>query len=234
MTCVILQPSYIPWRGYFDQIRRADTFVFLDDVQYDKQGWRNRNRIKTPNGSQWLTIPVLTKGSLAAGLPINEAKIDWRRNWIRKHVAAFRMNYARSPFFKKYMPVVEALYAGHPDLLADFTIDLSIALAGELGITETRFVRSSALSVTGEKTDRLVGILRAVGADHYVSGPSARAYLEEGKLSAHGISFEYMTYDYPEYEQLYAPFDPYVSVLDLLFMAGPDAGRYIWGEDPEL
>lgn len=230
MKCVILQPSYIPWRGYFHQIKKADFFVFYDDVQYDRGGWRNRNRIKTSSGSAWLTIPVLDKGARSEGIPINEIRVNWDRQWNRQHWETLRHAYGKAPFFGRYAPLLEEFYARRPELLADFTIDLTMALAGELGITGTRFLRSSALGMGGSRTDRLVAIVGKVGADHYISGPSARDYLEEGKLAAAGITIEYMTYDYPAYEQLYPPYDPRVSVLDLLFMKGPEAGSLIWGE----
>ena len=226
---VILQPSYVPWRGYFDLVHRADVFVFYDDVQYDKHGWRNRNRIKTPAGTQWLTIPVSSKGNVTEGLKISDARITWTQDWAKKHAATLRQSYARAPFFAHHAPMVEAFYAGRPELLADFTIETTRALAGALGISRTRFVRSSELGVSGDRTERLVRILEAVSATHYISGPSAKAYLEEAVFAEAKIGLEYMVYDYPEYEQLHPPYDPGVSVLDLLFMKGPEAPEYIWG-----
>jgi len=228
MNCVILQPSYIPWRGYFDQIRRADVFVFYDDVQYDKHGWRNRNRVKTANGPQWLTIPVAKKGNVAEHLLIKDIPICWDTPWNAKHWATISQTYRKAPYFKGYAPALEQFYGMRPEFLADFTIEFTIALARELGIINTCFRRSSELDVPGSKTDRLVGILQKLRADHYISGPSARDYLEEEKLTSAGITLEYMAYDYPEYPQLYPPYDPQVSVLDLLFMAGPEAHKYIW------
>lgn len=227
MKCVILQPSYIPWRGYFHQVQRADLFVFYDDVQYDRRGWRNRNRIKGPQGSQWLTIPVLNKHARQDETPINEVRINWDRPWNRTHLATLRHSYARSPYFERYLPLLEKFYSRRPELLADFVIDLTTALAVEMGITHTRFLRSSQLPAEGEKTDRLLSILKHVGAAHYLTGPSARDYLEEDKFRQANITLEYMGYDYPEYPQLYPPFDPHVSVLDLLFMTGLDAPRYL-------
>jgi hypothetical protein len=228
MKCVILQPSYIAWRGYFHQIQKADLFVFYDDVEFDARGWRNRNRIKGPHGSHWLTIPVLKKGCRTNHTPINEVRINWDRPWNRKHWAALQHSYGRAPFYDRYRPLCEEFYGRRPTLLADFTIELTVALARELGIRGTQFVRSSTLPAQGHKTDRLLSILRHLGASHYISGPSARDYLEEDKLRAAGIGLEYMTYDYPDYPQLYPPFDPHVSVLDLLFMTGPRAPEYIW------
>lgn len=225
---MIVQPSYIPWRGYFDLIRRADVFVFYDDVQYDKRGWRNRNRIKTAHGTQWLTIPVNSRGAQIEHTPINKILTADGR-WPKTHLATLRHAYAGAPFFKRYEDWLTAAYAAPPPLLADFTIATTIDLARELGITQTRFVRSSSLGVEGRKTDRLIAVLRAVGATSYLSGPSARAYMEDEKLAEASIALEYIDYRYPEYPQLHPPYDPAVSILDLLFMTGPDAPRYIWG-----
>lgn len=227
MNAVILQPSYIPWRGYFDQIYKADLFIFYDDVQYDKHGWRNRNQIKTAQGKQWLTIPVHSAG-VTQGRPIREIEIDWARPWAKNHWKALTFAYAKAPHFRRCAEFLEPFYQRQDRLLADFTIDLTVALARLLGIHHTRFMRSSEIEgVTGEKTARLIQILTRVGATHYISGPSARDYIEQPQFDAAGISLEYMTYDYPEYPQFYPPFDPFVSVLDLLFMTGEQALDYI-------
>lgn len=231
MKCVILQPSYIPWRGYFHQIAAADLFVFYDDVQYDKRGWRNRNRIKTPHGVRWLTIPVHSKGAQTLGTPINQIPIAWDSDWNQDHLRTLQSCYAKAPFFHKYEPLLVDFYSRRPELLADFTIGLTIALAHELGIRDTRFLRSSQLEASGAKTDRLIRILEQVGATHYISGPSAREYLQEEQFHRAGIELSFMAYDYPEYPQLYPPYDPQVSVLDLLFMTGPEAMRYILKAD---
>jgi hypothetical protein len=229
MKCVILQPSYIPWRGYFHQIDQADVFVFYDDVQYDKHGWRNRNRIKTHQGTQWLTIPVLAGDAPIQHTPINQVQFDRRQPWSRKHWLTITQSYGRAPYFAQYAPLLEPLYRDPPILLADFTIELTILLSRQLGIQHTRFVRSSSLEVSGSKTERLIQILTCLGAQHYISGPSARDYLDEALFESAGITLEYMKYNYPEYEQLYPPFDPQVSILDLLFMTGPTALSHIRG-----
>lgn len=229
MNVVILQPSYIPWRGYFDQICRADLFVFYDDVQYDKRGWRNRNQIKTSHGKQWLTIPVYSRGAQTQNIPINQIRIVWDDAWNEAHLKAITHSYSKAPYFSRYLPLVETFYQRRDEFLADFTVDFSIALARELGNTHTRFLRSSELAgIDGQKTDRLIQILQAVGATHYMSGPSASDYIENEKFEAAGISLEYMEYNYPDYPQLYPPFDTYVSILDLLFMTGPEAPNYIF------
>jgi hypothetical protein len=229
MNCVILQPSYIPWRGYFHLIQKADVFVFYDTPQYDKRGWRNRNRIKTPAGTQWLTIPVLAKGTRTQHLPIKDVLCDPTQDWRRKHWATLKHVYSKAPYFPDYAPLLEWFYAGQPRLLADFTIETTIALARELGLDKTRFVRSSQLKVSkATRTDALLMILQEVGATHYISGPSAKDYIEVDKFRAAGVGLEYIVYQYPEYKQLYPPFDPYVSILDLLFMVGLDAPKCIW------
>lgn len=227
MKCVILQPSYVPWRGVFDQIRQADLFVFYDDVQYDKHGWRNRNQIKTPTGKQWLTIPVSTKGVVTEHVAINQVPITWNKAWNKEHFKTLRQHYSKAPHYKQFEPLLEEFYARQDTLLADFTIDFSIALARALHIEHTEFMRSSTLGVPGSKSDRLIAILQRVGADHYLSGPSAQAYIEMEKFTAAGIRVEYVEYDYPEYPQLFPPYDPAVSVLDLLFMTGDRALEYI-------
>ena len=219
----------MPWRGYFHQIQRADVFVFYDDVQYDRLGWRNRNRIKTPQGPAWLSIPVHRRGALEHGTPIHEVSICQDQPWARKHLRSLEAAYAAAPFFARYRDLLDEFYVRRrPALLADFTIDLTLALARELGIGDRTFLRSSTLGIGGRKTERLLAILQALGASDYLSGPSARSYLDEELLQAAGISVEYMRYDYPEYPQLHPPFLGEVSVLDLLFMTGPQAPNFIW------
>jgi len=228
MKGVILQPSYIPWRGHFDQINKADLFIFYDDVQYDKHGWRNRNRIKTRQGGLWLTIPVHSKGVVVEDIPINQIEIAWEQPWSDRHWRAIQQNYSKAPYFKMYAPWLEEVFQRRPARLADFTIPLMIEIAQKLGICQTRFLRSSELQSSGSKTDRLISILTQVGVDHYISGPSASNYIENEKFQAAGIRLEYMEYHYPEYSQLYPPYDPFVTTLDLMFMTGPEAHRYIF------
>jgi len=227
MRCVILQPSYIPWRGFFEQVLKADVFVFLDDVPFDRRGWRNRNRIKHPGGSLWLSIPVLNKGTRADRTPLHAIEIDWSQSWTHKHRETLRHAYRKAPHYDAYAARLDEFYARRPRFLADLTIGLTVDLAADLGITGTRFLRSSELTTAGEKTDRLLSILRPLGATHYLTGPSASSYLEEPKLAAAGISLEYMNYDYREYPQLHGAFDPQVSILDLIVMTGAAALSYI-------
>jgi len=228
LNCVILQPNYIPWRGYFHQILLADVFVFYDDVQYDKNGWRNRNRVKTPNGSQWLTIPVISTGVVKNKTAIKDIKIDWTKDWSRKHWTTITQAYSKAPYFNQYADELVNYYQKRYDLLADLTIDMTIQLSKLLGNQKTRFIRSSSLEgIHGTKTERLVQILKRVGADQYISGPSAMDYLDEPLLKENGISLEFMKYEYRDYPQLYPPFDGQVSIIDLLFMTGNGAIDHI-------
>jgi hypothetical protein len=227
MKCVILQPSYLPWRGYFHQILKADCFIFYDDVQYDDRGWRNRNRVKTPHGPRWLTVPVLHKGCQERQTRLDEIRICADTPWQVKHWGTLQHGYSRAPYFKRYAPLVREFYSARWEYLCDLNIATTVALAGELGIHHTRFLRASALPGRGAKTDRLLSLLRAVGASHYITGPSARDYLEEDKFNDMGIALEYMQYAYAEYPQLHPPYDGQVSVLDLLFMRGPAAMQHI-------
>src|SRR5215831_13037310 len=152
MNCVVLQPSYVPWRGYFHQMWKADCFIFYDDVQYDTRGWRNRNRIKTPQGVKWLTIPVYHKGAQVEGTLIKDVRICPDTRWQDKHRRALEHSYSKAPFFGAYMPLLENFYQAHWEFLADMTIEMSKALASELGVRRTQFLRSSALQVGGAKT----------------------------------------------------------------------------------
>jgi WbqC-like protein family len=195
-------------------------------VQYDKHGWRNRNQIKTAQGKQWLTIPVHSAG-VTQGIPIKDVKIDWSKPWAVNHWKSLSMSYAKAPYFRQYAGFLEPFYQREDVYLADFTIDLTMALARELGISHTRFMRSSSLEgIDGQKTGRLIQILTRVGTTHYISGPSAQDYIEQDQFDSAGISLEYMKYDYGEYAQLYPPFEPQVSALDLLFMTGPEAPNH--------
>jgi len=228
-TCVILQPSYIPWRGYFDQILKADVFVFYDDVQYDKHGWRNRNRIKTPNGSRWLTIPVSAKGNITHSRYIKDIPIVYDKDWVNLHLENLKSNYSRTPYYREYMDLLLPFYKNRYELLADFTIDTTIALAGKLGVPAERFVRSSELGIEADRNQRLIDILHHLNCNHYITGPSAQDYIERQLYADAGIELSFINYDYPTYPQPHPPFDSQVTILDLLFMVGSDAPKYMKG-----
>jgi len=227
-TVAILQSNYIPWKGYFDIIHRADLFVFLDHVQYTNRDWRNRNRIKTPNGPQWLSIPV---GS-STNRRINEVVIP-DKAWQQEHWNAIKIHYAKAAYFHRYASWFEAVYKNTEWTslsLLNQTLIRHIALE-LLGCT-TRFLDSGELKVRGRKQEGLLEILREVGAKRYLSGPSGRNYISEEDFEKENIRLEYMDYrGYPEYAQFHPPFTHEVTVLDLLFHIGPDAPSYIWGNN---
>jgi hypothetical protein len=230
MRICIIQSNYIPWKGLFDLIGRCDEYVIFDRVQYARRHWHNRNRIKTANGVQWLTIPVATRGRFEQ--PIDEVEIEKAgvgRHWAEKHWRALELAYRRAPFFEAFAPEVKGLYerAGTLTRLTEVNEMFLRAIAHLLGLN-TRFARDTEYPSSGVKTGRLLGIARAAGADRYLSGPSAREYFDEEMFRAAGIATEWMSYDgYPEYPQLHGGFEHAVTVLDLLFNTGPDATRYL-------
>jgi hypothetical protein len=221
----VVQSCYVPWKGFFDLIGQCDEYVIFDSVQYVKRHWHNRNRIKTANGVEWLTIPVVSKGRFEQ--PIDEVTIE--KPWAEKHWRALELAYKRAPFFEHHAPAVKRWYelASKQALLTDVNAIFLGGICETLGL-KTRITRDTAYPKQGVKTERLLGIVRAAGADRYLSGPSARAYFDESAFKAAGVTPEWMNYDgYPEYPQLHGDFEHSVSVLDLLFNTGPDAPRYL-------
>ncbi len=226
MKGAIIQPSFLPWRGFFDIIRKSNIFVFLDDVQYDKNSWRNRNKIKTSRGTQWITVPVLTTGRF--GQKINETEIRNDSGWRDKLLHTLYFNYRRAPFFDTYFPVLQDALTKDWALIADLDIHLTLEVMRLLGI-ETKTVRSSELKIeTDDKNERIVHICRELGIQHYLSGPAAKKYMSGFPYENQGISIEFMRYDYPPYDQLHGTFEPQVSIIDLLFNKGGEAPSYIW------
>ncbi|MBN2056712.1 WbqC family protein [bacterium] len=216
---VILQPGYLPWLGFFDQLDLAHTFVIYDDVQYDRRGWRNRNRVKTPTGPCWLTVPVEQKGAFhQTVLSTRIAAGEWRR----KHLGTLARNYRPAPFFDRYYPAFEEILQEPFEFLVDLDLALIELIAAELGIVTT-MVRSSGLSIQGGKTDRLVEICRYLGATHYLTGNAAHNYIDLGRFGECGIRVEFHDYVHPEYRQQFGAFLPYLSIVDLLFNHGPDS-----------
>lgn len=221
----ILQSNYIPWKGYFDLIDMVDEFVFYDDMQYTRRDWRNRNKIKTPGGPKWLTIPVEVKGKYFQ--KISETKVS-DRAWAKNHWMQIRQVYAKAPCFKEYGERFEALYLScESEYLSEINYRFISEINALLGI-ETTLRRSSEFDLVGGRTEKLLGICKECGADVYLSGPAAKGYFDEALAAAEGIAVEWMDYSgYPEYRQLFPPFEHGVSILDLLFNEGADAANYM-------
>jgi WbqC-like protein family len=221
----VIQSNYIPWKGYFDIINLADEFVLFDDVQYTRRDWRNRNQIKTAQGPKWLSIPVATKGKYLE--PIKEIRTTGDA-WRKSHWAALAESYAEAAHFATYAPAVEELYRGAADPhLSRINHHFLRGICDLLGIRTTLSWSSDYELVEG-RTRKIVEICRQAGASDYLSGPSARAYLEEDLFRASGITVTYMDYaGYRPYRQLFPPFEHAVTVLDLLFNEGPAARDYM-------
>ena len=225
-TVVVLQPGYLPWLGFFDQLRRADVFVYYDDVQYDKHGWRNRNRIKTQSGPLWLTVPVRHSGQ--GRQRILDVEIDSRTPWARKHVASVRQAYARAPFVGRYLPALEELLERSWERLVDLDMACTALMAEWFGLYRP-IERSSALGVGGERGERLVNICRHLGASRYVSGDAAGDYLDLSLFDRHRLRVEWQRYAHPVYPQLHGEFESHLSALDLLLNCGDDAALIAFG-----
>lgn len=217
LKVVVIQSNYIPWKGYFSLIAEADTFVFYDDVQFTKNDWRNRNRIKTPNGPLWLTIPV----GQALDRLINEVELT-DSSWQKKHFKSLQFSYQKAPYFERYLDFLKETYLNTTwRNLSELNQFLIKTIATEfLGIS-CRFENSSDYQLKGTKEDRLLDLLSQVGATEYISGPAARDYLSPSRFENLGIKLTYFDYrGYPEYPQLHPPFIHEVSILDVLFHCG--------------
>jgi hypothetical protein len=224
--CVaIVQSNYIPWKGYFDLINTADEFILFDDMQYTTRDWRNRNRIKTKKGLMWLSIPVQTSGKHLQ--KIKETVVA-DSEWTTRHWKAIITNYARADYFKSYDEVFKQLYAEMDEkFLSRINYRFIEAICKVLGIT-TKISWSMDYNLMEGKTERLVGLCSHAGATEYLSGPAAKAYLDEKHFTDKGIKVRYYDYSgYPEYKQLFPPFVHEVSILDLIFNVGPNASKYM-------
>lgn len=232
-TLVILQSSYIPWKGYFDLMNAADVFVLFDEVQYSKGDWRNRNRIVINGAAKWLTIPVASSGTF--GTAIAEIRVS-DPGWARKHWRSIQQAYARAPFFATYREGLEAAFAtaGAQPHLSAINRTLLGHLAPLLGIgTEIR--DSTDIPRTREDpVERLIELCQAHGATRYLSGPAAQAYIDPARFEAAGITLAYADYaGYPEYPQRLEPFEHGVSAIDLLMHTGPEARTHLKSSRPD-
>lgn len=222
----ILQSNYIPWKGYFDIIHDVDLFIFYDDLQYTVRDWRHRNKIKTAQGEQWISVPAgEDRNRLICDVTLNETA------WQAKHWRTLQQNYGKCPHFERYREYFEHVYLGETwHKLSELNQALIRHVATEFLGIETRFADSRDYAAGGQKLERLVELVRQAEATTYVSGPAARDYIEPARFAEIGVELVWKDYSgYPEYPQRYPPFVHGVSILDLLFNTGPDAPWYIWG-----
>lgn len=221
----IVQSNYIPWKGYFDLIASVDVFVLYDDAQYTRRDWRNRNRIKTAQGVQWLTVPVQVTGKYHQA--IRDVAVS-EPDWAATHWRTLAHHYTRAPGFVEMGPELESLYRRvTSSRLSEINHHFLTGMCSLLDI-ETPIRWSSEFDLAGDRSERLLNVCRALGAATYVSGPAARGYLDEQLFLEAGIAVEWVDYSgYQEYRQLYPPFDHHVSIVDLLLNEGSEARRFL-------
>jgi len=213
------QPAYLPWLGYFEKIDQADIFVFLDTVQFEKNSFINRNKIKTPQGPQWLTIPVKMKGHINATLL--DTLIEDAQPWRCRHLKAIEMNYRKAPHFKECFPKLAGLLATPGNSLSELCWEQLQFWLSEFDI-KTRIVRSSTVPVTGKKSNLILDLCKHFGADQYLSGALGKNYLDEDSFAMAGIRISYQDFKHPVYPQLWGVFEPNMGVVD--YWMNRDAG----------
>ena len=221
----ILQSNYIPWKGYFDLIASVDEFILYDDMQYTRQDWRNRNQVKTPQGAQWLTVPVKSKGKFRQS--IREVEIAGHQ-WAEKHWKTLNQNYLRSLYFQEVSSFLEPTFLQHRHThLSQLNRELIETVCRYLGIT-TKISNSWNYTLVEGKTERLVDICVQAGANEYISGPAAKGYIDQALFAEENIKLDWFDYSgYREYPQLWGAFLHSVTILDLLFNCGPTASQHM-------
>jgi len=211
-------------------MRRADVFVYYDDVQYDKHGWRNRNRVKSPKGPQWLTVPVRHHGLRQPS--IIDVEIDSGAPWARKHIGTLKQFYAKAPFVRQYLPELEELLTRPWSRLVDLDIAVVALLAKWLGLSPAIY-RSSEQGIAGEQSERLLRLCEHFGATRYLSGSAARDYLDVELFARRGVDVAWQDYRHPEYPQQYGAFVPYLSAIDLLLNCGEESRTILESGNPQ-
>lgn len=224
MKLAIHQLQYMPGLRFFAKMRAADQFIYLDDVQYEKREFQNRNKIRTKDGWQYLTVPVIVKGKFSQR--INDTALNPTYDWRTEHLKAIRLNYTHAAHFKKYFPALEALYSGTYAGLGELASASIEFLKNGFGI-KTPVRLSSEFKLSSASTQRLVDLCRAVGADEYLSGAGAKEYLDEKLFTAGGIKLAWQDFKPSPYTQAFEGFEPDMSALDLLLNCGPDSSKYL-------
>ncbi|MBU0951321.1 MAG: WbqC family protein [Elusimicrobia bacterium] len=227
MIVSVHQPQYIPWIGYFHKIAKSDEFIFLDNVQYKKREFQNRNKILTKNGSIWLTVPVITKEKFYQ--KISEVAIDNTVRWQEKHWESIKTNYNHSKYFKDYQNSFEAMYAKTWSKLVDLNSEIIFLLLKIFDI-KTPVKVESELNITGTSTQRIINICEKLNSDTYLSGAGGKEYMDESLFEKEKIKLIYQDFKHPQYSQAYpGGFEPYMSAIDLLFNCGPDSSKLLRG-----
>lgn len=221
MIVSINQPAYLPWLGYFDRIIKSDLHIVLDHVQFEKNSVVNRNKIRTNDGWRWLTVPVITKHRFGQ-LDINKLEIDNSGPWRKKHLGSIQSNYSGAKFYSEYIPFYKNLYLQKEIKLAPLLEKSTKFFLNTLDI-KTELIKSSSLSPQFKKSNLILELCQKVGASGYLSGPFGRDYLDKDLFNSAGIELIFHQYDHPEYIQIFDGFQPFMSIIDLLFNYGPDS-----------
>jgi hypothetical protein len=225
MILSVHQPQYLPWLGFFDKISRSDIYVSLDQVQYMNRGFIHRNKIKTPNGWIWLTIPV----NYEQGCRIDEVMINNDIDWADRHIKSIKMIYSNTPFFKKYWNELESIYKKKWERLVDFDEELLSWTLKVLGI-KVKYLKMSDMKIEGDSTLRIINMCKELGCNTYLSGSGGKEYMDEGLFGKESINLEYQHFEHPVYEQKFGDFIPGLCILDLLFNCGDESLKIIRGE----
>ncbi|MBI5286783.1 MAG: WbqC family protein [Deltaproteobacteria bacterium] len=226
MIVAVHQPQFMPWLGYLDKMDRADVFVFLDNVQFRKNEFQNRNRIKTPQGWQWITVPV----NYRFPQMINEVRINNQDNWKKRHIRSIEINYRRSPYFDKYFHEVLRFYSRDYEYLSEINMESVRMLSRLMGIDTATYRASEINGLREDQTLRLVDICRYSKADRYLSGDGAKGYLDISAFQREGIEVVFQGFTHQVYPQLYGGFHPFMSAIDMLFNCGEESLRILRGE----
>jgi hypothetical protein len=221
MIVSINQPAYLPWLGYFERIASSDLHIVLDHVQFEKNSFTNRNKVRTREGWTWLTVPLRTSGSFG-DLAIEKVQIAPGAPWAKKHLRTLVESYARAPHFEQHRAFIESVYARPWEQLAPLLREMTGYFVHELGI-ETGLLYSSELSVSGSKSELVLNLCKQVGARTYLSGALGRGYLDEGSFAQAGIEVRYQEYRHPSYPQAFPGFEAYMGIIDLLANCGPQS-----------
>ena len=223
MRAAILQPGYLPWIGFFNMVKWSDTFIILDDVQFSDSAWQHRNRIKTPMGFQWLTVPVLKK----LDQKIKGVKINNKEKWAKNHWKAIKFNYSKARFFGEYSEFFEETYSREWSSLLELDMHIIKGICNFLRL-KPNFEFASNLNVGGNALDHVIKLCKKIGATEYLNGPAGKSYMTEEDFAKEGIKLVWHEYSHPTYNQLYGEFVPYMSVIDLLFNEGEKSPEIIW------
>ncbi len=225
MIVAALQPGYLPWVGFFDLMKRCDLFIVEDNLQYTKQDWRNRNRIRTAKDFAYLTVPVKRVASTAR---INEVEIDNGQAWGRRHWNLLRQNYAKAPYWKDYAPFIEDAFKREWNILLDLDMHFVEFLAKEFGIaTPCKMLSDIPVTFGPDKTKSLVDLLKAVGGHTFREGSTGKTFIEAAQFEAAGLEVEFQDYVCRPYRQQFEPFMSHLSAIDLLLNEGPEGGELI-------